>query len=1278
LALANSLRRDLPQKVLQVAISLDYRPEHEARISPPPDFAPVTLLSGESGQGKTWVLCRAAIAEAASGRLALLTRAPQSCRDLVEFISRSIWEDAYGDPGTIAQMKQRVGPHFADDADFWLTLYVDDIQDPSFARELKQRDLASDGIRLVISCQPRIADILAGGPNARDIPVGDFTSADLRRFLASHQRDQALETMPDDVFELLLKPIHAAIFARLPPRQSWVGHTEYELFGSYWTHAVKVARDQRDHRSDAVKLLSLARLVTSDPPAYPIDNRRRLAAGVDDDVLLRLEQVGFVQWRTTDSVAFTSDRMLNWAVAEATVACIVDERLPPEVADLTLASLEELNSPSAPDLGRRLGYVFLDALWLLCARCEPAFVAGLLQARIARKPSEWQSSDMWTDHLGTIGKSLLPVLEHLARVLDVEDPLNIRPNVAATMTAVGTVDASQVHKSVERLLATGNSAAVAIAIAVAGRIPCGGAIDAIWQVHLERSSTYRDHEPEEGSFGHRRERLYDLQRRSARALRLAISQKPAWLVRQLNTNEDPRALEELVSALARAGTMGFERASALWAETRERLVQLLPSDSFALVVAIEYFRDRSLSDWLDQVPQDPSKFTSARVRRARALIDPTRALDDLACSRDAADWPLSNWWVRDLAERDPDGLAEAVQRRFAQSEDRMIEMVRLYQSKPGSITSEILERLLDEFAAALERFNRDPSTDAQASSPFWHVLDFLAHLSEPWQLAALARRADTLLDDALSNFAASRPGRSSRNFDHEGSNAERILAAIGGKGFDRLVAAELRRSNLFGREDGYKLALWSEDAGVRTALLEALGDPASDTYREVIRMEAAAVHGLDDALEAMVRAGSPVYVNAAYSRVERPTEELCARVAELARSRNPEEQRIAASLAGFLPDEVVGPILLPLFVADATSAETRVAIIATFNAAGVYDPSMLTSAAALLTSEPDQAAHLVAFYLARHGGREGRSAVAEWMGGRDLGHGSASDRSCLEEMARHDDGREAIVAMLRRSIDNGHLLHDSWQLRLMAEAGDSTAQQQLKKDAYRKSPFGPGRRLTAIRFIAREDIEEACFYARRMWEMERHPAALEMIFDLDEGDGLRAAFDAYRRAGYGLRLEIARVLRSMAPREELAARLEVWAHSENPTDRHIAAEIGGWLPPDTATPWLDALRSDIEEEVADGAGKASERRHRQTAVLEHLKQMEGASKCRRWARLHAIFELADPNLLWRRDDPLSLGPFLEASPHEFFVEAERLKRKGESDRQSDIRREEQWERDGRA
>jgi hypothetical protein len=337
LALANSLRRDLPQKVLQVAISLDYRPEHEARISPPPDFAPVTLLSGESGQGKTWVLCRAAIAEAASGRLALLTRAPQSCRDLVEFISRSIWEDAYGDPGTIAQMKQRVGPHFADDADFWLTLYVDDIQDPSFARELKQRDLASDGIRLVISCQPRIADILAGGPNARDIPVGDFTSADLRRFLASHQRDQALETMPDDVFELLLKPIHAAIFARLPPRQSWVGHTEYELFGSYWTHAVKVARDQRDHRSDAVKLLSLARLVTSDPPAYPIDNRRRLAAGVDDDVLLRLEQVGFVQWRTTDSVAFTSDRMLNWAVAEATVACIVDERLPPEVADLTLA-----------------------------------------------------------------------------------------------------------------------------------------------------------------------------------------------------------------------------------------------------------------------------------------------------------------------------------------------------------------------------------------------------------------------------------------------------------------------------------------------------------------------------------------------------------------------------------------------------------------------------------------------------------------------------------------------------------------------------------------------------------------------------------------------------------------------------------------------------------------------------------------------------------------------------------------------------------------------------
>ena len=61
--------------------------------------AELTLLAAESGQGKTWSLCQAALAEADRGALGVLVASPASFEQIEAAINERIWLAAYEEAG---------------------------------------------------------------------------------------------------------------------------------------------------------------------------------------------------------------------------------------------------------------------------------------------------------------------------------------------------------------------------------------------------------------------------------------------------------------------------------------------------------------------------------------------------------------------------------------------------------------------------------------------------------------------------------------------------------------------------------------------------------------------------------------------------------------------------------------------------------------------------------------------------------------------------------------------------------------------------------------------------------------------------------------------------------------------------------------------------------------------------------------------------------------------------------------------------------------------------
>ena len=903
---------------------------------------------------------------------------------------------------------------------------------------------------------------------------------------------------------------------------------------------------------------------------------------------------------------------------------------------------------------RNVSYVFLDLIWLLASRSDPRLVSDTLRAQVQRLPHEWRGEAMWQDHLATVGERLIPALEVLAlQDFDDENDWDIPDNVPIALAAIGKGNRGAVADLTSRLLDAGSERALNIALGVASRLPAPELLDRLWHEHIERQRAFdaSRQNPEASN-----ERIETMLRRdlSWKAVRRAAAFDDTWLDQQIGSTRDSFELDHLLWLVTDDDCLGEERAEEIWLRHRSHLLAELPGESKAMIQALGHFNDTANKSWLNAVPLGRGDWMSARVLRSRARIDQPAALRQIGERGEDYVWSAANWWIDELAAGDADGLSRAIMENARKGDNPLTDVVLCYEKAPDLIDAATLEWVLDQFAIELQNYN-DAKSDDQLGR-LAHPLRFLTKLVEPWQFARIADRAGSLLEQELVLLATRRAGRTSRTRDSDGTTCERLLAMIAGKGFDDLVVAELQRPNVFGREDGYNAAHWTDSDAIKAGLAAAREMEAPDGYRDVISMQALAIHQCDDALEEMVRAGTPIYVNASDMRSAegRPTESLRARIVRLIAGGNPDEQRVAAGLAGFLTEASQAEILLPLFMAVDVDESVKRAIIGTFNALGFYDPSMLPMAVRMLAGRIDDEAQFLAAYLAAKGDGDARRVVSDWLTSLDMGTWSRSRDAFIDPLLQHDDSHAAVIDFLQRSRQGGHLLIDSRYVRLLAENDDSDAHDELVEAAYREPRATFLATGAAINYLSTLDPDEAFFAARRYFARHESVDAIALMLDIDPATAAPLLVEAYGRAKPSLKSSIARQLRTRLPAEDCKRIVDALAGGEATCDRLMAAELAGWMPPGMEFGWLGDFAANGSARIRAAARTSLRKRSREAAAMAHLSAMNQSSKPLKWARLRTIFSCVDPYFLWSRNDPASLQTLIDESPPEFLVEARRL------------------------
>jgi len=140
-----------------------YSDQHDVRSAMcPPEDSFVCVLSGESGQGKTWRLASLSREAFRDASMAVAVSATGDAgRDLLN-AANVVWRDGFQREGPtdldlVARKRREFLPKLATP---WLTVCIDDVQSIDEARSLVEQDWPAWGIRLAMTALPPVARAL--------------------------------------------------------------------------------------------------------------------------------------------------------------------------------------------------------------------------------------------------------------------------------------------------------------------------------------------------------------------------------------------------------------------------------------------------------------------------------------------------------------------------------------------------------------------------------------------------------------------------------------------------------------------------------------------------------------------------------------------------------------------------------------------------------------------------------------------------------------------------------------------------------------------------------------------------------------------------------------------------------------------------------------------------------------------------------------------------------------------------------------------------------------
>lgn len=1233
---------------------LGYVPDRDVRQPANwPDGKPVLLIAGDSGSGKTWQLAQLLKSHAGSDQPAVLVGAAAAAEHILARVARDVWQSGLGETSdkTLGGISNFMREWRPGNATPWLIIAVDDVQSVDLARELARQDWEDWGIRLVMTVPRATAQTLqlSDSQTAHIHWVGDFSVDELDLFLSRHGKHWS--ELPSDLKKLLRKPILAGLFIDLPYTSAKTApRSEYEIFEGFWRRT-----SEKGRMGDEGIVLALAGHFQKGG-TYPLPRSRWSEIGLGgSDELTRLDASGWLRSTMEGEIAFSHDRLLNWAIAKYLAHQFREKRLSVQSLGDALA-LEDHNA------GQRLGYIMMDVFWLLAEDHHNVEALQQLLVRLeeGRRFGSY-GEDAYKGLLPTLGDRAIPLL--LARLstfvttTDKSYQIGLVGKAFAALAGQQSVDLSDV---VAALISSPSPGRQDVAIAILSVAPDRKHLDRLWELHQQRLRSL-DANSERSSHADYRAGLA--------AMKAGVAAEPEWLRQRILTADG----HDIISALGYL-LHGLDHPSAktIWAETKETLFRKMPDDKpRSLLYCVARFADHEKLDFVVAHLKRVEDFANGSALNALSVLDPLAAINRLADVGESERSLVREQWLPNLLNAHPDLTRQRIL-ELANTSPRQRRVIEdIFWDRPDDMDASMLSLIL----RMLERDLREHIASGAANDPNWlyHPLDFIGRIVSPALIAILQQEAGGDLEQMIVEIAWRRLDSNSDYLDHIKENARRVLILMGGDGVTKLINRELRSEHFWVRHSGMNWAVMRQDSEIverlsviasRRVPRDEDHKPDSEPYREfyqsvsvlaALGADAALVHALWSAEIAQ----APVDLADLRAHRGPMPENLTQRASETLQNPASTELDLLLSLLVAWVSDDKDFIPLARAILKAADPNSKVALYACNALQALEDGSdeFVSLAERLIQTE---AKTNVAWGLsALLNLRElGLLALERWLRANISSLEPRNDQ-VIRALYGHAPTRQlAIDAAVVRCRSDRHLFSGPYDIA--AETNNTELRDRILDKAFAEHSFVTTAPLHAIEGLAKYDVARTVQAIELAIgshpKIERELCLLLVKFAPEQAaEKLVTSVMASKRDG--LCSAVGRALRQL---DQVSVERALAAHLRGSmAERKAIAELGGWVQIPSID---DALRSmaghDESNEVRHAALHSLYQQRQESSLRQHLAAFSTASHDHRWGLITMILETADPYLMTTRDDPLWLGQILsDEVPYAFVDHAETVLRR---------------------
>jgi hypothetical protein len=781
----------------------------------------ITIFSGESGQGKTWRLARAALDLSLGDALIVWIPATRGSKEIAEYVASEIWN--YGlerdSPLRLDRIAARRALSNATVQNPWSIVCVDDVSSTKEANQLLNLDWHRWGIQLLFSTNGEVARRLSLDGGCPSLPVKDFGYSELHSYLG--RRNISWSGIANDVRELIRLPILAKVYADVAQGKSaFSPKSEYDLMDATWKRI--------SNPSDIGLLRMLAGTVLDDNPIYPWPTEQILQQGGSDEAINRLVEQGWLRDVGDGHVAIGHNRFLCWAVAKFLRGQFALGKISIDELGDKIQKCQAQSSFRQFDLG----YVPMDVLWMVFSADMSALSSSTLWQLVAAletgEGARQLDESLYLDQLSSLGERVVPILVERVRQSD-DKILNQLPSLTAKALMIISREYPEAISEATRICLESDLPVLNnLGLRLAKGFPRSISPNRAWDIYRScivagkaNVDDFRKLEMAEAAF------------------RSVMGQHLTWLRNKLKADDDgPKCLSSLVYTLASFG--GNEEARQIWFEVKAELFRSVPMDERrSLIACITNFSDTDEYVRLEEWAASKDELVGGASVWALANREPKRALDVLARVPQDQLWGMSKVIGRALFCVIPEETCIKIERLIRENPSKADAYIDVFSENGDRLSSSVISVLLDYLSDGLRASINAAEESERVKGR--HALMLFRNLHGRRILEELRQRRGSTLEPHLVSFAYSRIAKISQWTDIEFDLALDLLKHIAGDGYSALTNALILAEHRQLRMIGCETAVVRPDARTRVLLkAEAMSDVMwdADSTLNLVQMRA--------------------------------------------------------------------------------------------------------------------------------------------------------------------------------------------------------------------------------------------------------------------------------------------------------------------------------------------------------------------------------------------------------------------------------------------------------